>query len=164
MISKTQVIHWYLKSQFAYLQFYMYQNYFKLALWKQAHVFVMTYWELPFTVGPWTFILSVSTKVKQNCKYADWQMSKCYISQDSCIRQVRYIMHSANWQEYKKTIFGYISSKMCLWHISISGVNEQISVKFGINASLWTLMTGKLLWSCYLGNGCHVYQIAFSEL
>ncbi len=42
-----------------------------------------------------------------------------------------------------------------LGHIFISGVYSPNSMKFGMKVGLWTLITGKLLWSCYLGNGCH---------
>ncbi len=58
----------------------------------------------------------------------------------------------------------YIPSKVCLGHNPISGVCSPIPMKFGINMGLWTLITGKLLWCGYLGNGCHGDQIAFSEL
>ena len=37
-------------------------------------------------------------------------------------------------------------------------------MKFGMKVDLWTLITGKLLWSGYLGNGCHGDQKSFSEL
>ncbi len=65
--------------------------------------------------------------------------------------------------EVKKLLI-YISSKVCLWHISISNVYGQITMKFGMMMVLWTLITGKLLLSGYLGNCCHGDQKAFSEL
>ncbi len=52
---------------------------------------------------------------------------------------------------------------MCLWHNFISGVYSPISMKFGMKVGLWTLITGKILRSCYLGNGCHGDQKTFSE-
>ena len=48
--------------------------------------------------------------------------------------------------------------------ISNSGVYSPITMKFGMKVDLWTLITGKLLWSGYLGNGCHGDQKYFSEL
>ena len=53
---------------------------------------------------------------------------------------------------------------MSLGNVFISGVYSPITMIFGIKMGLWTLITGKLLWSGYLGNGCHGDQIAFSEL
>ncbi len=37
----------------------------------------------------------------------------------------------------------------------MSGVYGQTSLKFCMNVGLWTLMTGKILGSSYLGNGCY---------
>ena len=49
-------------------------------------------------------------------------------------------------------------------HNFISGVYGPMSMKFGMKVGLWTLITGKILWSSYLGNGCYgdqkVYKIA----
>ncbi len=53
---------------------------------------------------------------------------------------------------------------MSLGNVFISGVYSLITMKFGMKVGLRTLITGKLLWSGYLGNGCHGDQIALSEL
>ncbi len=53
---------------------------------------------------------------------------------------------------------------MSLGNVFISGVYSPITMKFGRVMGLWTLITGKLPWSGYLGNGCHGDQITFSGL
>ncbi len=53
---------------------------------------------------------------------------------------------------------------MSLGNVFISGVYSPITMKSGMKMGLWTLITGKLLWSGYLRNGCHGDQIAVSQL
>ena len=53
---------------------------------------------------------------------------------------------------------------MSLGNVFISKVYSPITMKSGMKMGLWTLITGKLLRSGYLGNGCHGDQIAVSEL
>ena len=44
---------------------------------------------------------------------------------------------------------------MWVTHVSISVVYRPISTILGMKVGLWTLMTGKILWLSYHGNGCH---------
>ena len=53
---------------------------------------------------------------------------------------------------------------MSLGNVFIPGLYSPITVKSCMKMSLWTLITGKLLWSGYHGNGWHGDQIAVSEL